>query len=247
MNVVLGAGGSPKSEPNQVQQADETCSALFHQVIEMELNARISDQPAPRPAWAGIVFKPLPPACASDAKRSVRAKRWCCPVSYLLFFSFFLSCSDGWSERVGGNEHACSHTSTAGHWNEAEVPSGCQPGTSDRGALSDRRARAHSVGGHLVKGLGEVLDVLRSDACHADAAILGHVDVVLVAHAVHLLHGDARVAEHADLVGHVLPVARRARLVEVALEKLTHLDDAVRHLLALAVPLGLELGVLENS
>lgn len=94
---------------------------------------------------------------------------------------------------------------------------------------------------------GEVLDVAGGDTSHGDTAVVGHVDVVLLAHLKNLLLGDARVAEHTNLGGNVAPVAGRSLLLEVSLEEVTHLDDAVSHALALIAPLGLELGVAEDG
>jgi hypothetical protein len=75
--------------------------------------------------------------------------------------------------------------------------------------------------------VGEVADVLGGDSGHGDTAVLGHVDVELVLHAANLLRGHAREAEHADLVGDVVPVPDRALLGEVVLEHGPHGDDAV--------------------
>lgn len=97
-------------------------------------------------------------------------------------------------------------------------------------------------------GLGEVLDVLGRDTGDRDTAILGEVDVVLVLHLLDLLGGQASVAEHADLVGDVVPVELGLVVVdEVALELGAHGDDAIGHQLDLLEPLGIQLGGVEDS
>lgn len=97
-------------------------------------------------------------------------------------------------------------------------------------------------------GLGEVLDVLGRDTGDRDTAILGEVDVVLVLHLLNLLGGQAGVAEHADLVGDVVPVALGLVVVDkMVLELGAHGDDAVGHQLDLLEPLGVQLGGVEDS
>lgn len=70
---------------------------------------------------------------------------------------------------------------------------------------------------------------------------------MLLGELVHLLGAQASVGEHANLVGDVGPVVLGAELLEVGLEQGAHLDDAVSHVLDLAEPLLVELGVLEDG
>ena len=53
------------------------------------------------------------------------------------------------------------------------------------------------VAHHVVDGLGDVLDVLRGDAGHGDAAIVQHVHVVLLDHLRALLRAETGEGEHA--------------------------------------------------
>ena len=55
-------------------------------------------------------------------------------------------------------------------------------------------------------GFGQVSDVLACDSGNGDSAVSGQVDVEVVLELVDLLRGEARVAEHSDLVSDVAPV-----------------------------------------
>ncbi len=85
-------------------------------------------------------------------------------------------------------------------------------------------------------GVGNVLNVGRSDSGHGDAAVQGEVDVKVGLHAGHLLLGESAVAEHADLRRNVAPIATRTLADQVVTQQLTHPDDPVSHPLALAPP-----------
>mmetsp|Transcript_39769 Transcript_39769/g.71393 ORF Transcript_39769/g.71393 Transcript_39769/m.71393 type:complete len:241 (+) Transcript_39769:491-1213(+) len=98
-------------------------------------------------------------------------------------------------------------------------------------------------GGH---SLGEALHVLAVDAGHGDAAVAGHVDGVLRRELVHILGVHSGEAEHADLVGDVVPGTRGARGLQRLAQALAHGDDAVRHRLHLAVPLLLQRRVAQD-
>ena len=95
--------------------------------------------------------------------------------------------------------------------------------------------------------LSHILDIMRVEAGHADAAILGHVDVPLVAEGGDLGLGQPGEAEHADLAGDVGPGARGVEFLEVVAQGLAHLDDAAAHGAEVAFPLAEEGGVVEDA
>lgn len=101
--------------------------------------------------------------------------------------------------------------------------------------------------GDLSHRLGEVLDGGGGDTSHGDATVAGHVNVVLGGELVALLGGESRVAEHADLLGDVGPVASGAGGLEVVNEEVAHLDDSIGHDLNVLAPLGGEVGVSEDG
>lgn len=90
----------------------------------------------------------------------------------------------------------------------------------------------------LIYGLGDVVDVFRVQPGHADAAVLGHVDVGVLADLQDLGLGQAREAEHADLVGDVVPGARGAELLQLGPQRRAHADDAPGHRAQVVLPLG---------
>mmetsp|Transcript_5542 Transcript_5542/g.14167 ORF Transcript_5542/g.14167 Transcript_5542/m.14167 type:complete len:234 (-) Transcript_5542:760-1461(-) len=99
----------------------------------------------------------------------------------------------------------------------------------------------------LVNGRSDVPDIGVSDARHRDAPVVGDVDGVLRAQPKDLLLSHARVAEHADLVCHVVPRALRAKSLELGAQRLAHRDDSVCHALALGAPLGREALIAEDA
>lgn len=99
----------------------------------------------------------------------------------------------------------------------------------------------------LVNGLGKVLDIPRVETSHADAAVLGHVDVGVLAQLQDLGLAETGEAEHADLVGDVVPGARGAELLELGTQDLAHLDDAAGHGAQVVLPLGEQGGVVEDG
>lgn len=109
-----------------------------------------------------------------------------------------------------------------------------------------RKSLLRSLPDNSVDCFGKVLDVVRVKTRHADAAVLRHVDVVLLAQREDLLFGQTGEREHADLVGDVVPGAGSLELLEFRLESLTHLDDAAGHGAQVAFPLGEELLVVED-
>lgn len=92
-----------------------------------------------------------------------------------------------------------------------------------------------------MNGLGQVVDIAGGDTGNRDAAIPGEVDVVVLDEPVNLGGGEAGVAEHANLVGHVVPALLAAQLLQAGAELLPHADDAVGHQLDLLIPLGAQL------
>ena len=68
-------------------------------------------------------------------------------------------------------------------------------------------------------GLGQPRHRGSRDTGHGDAPVPGHVDVVVLAQLVHLLAGHAGEAEHAYLVGDVLPGERRPRRLELGAQR----------------------------
>lgn len=92
-----------------------------------------------------------------------------------------------------------------------------------------------------------MVDVLAGDARDGDTAILGQVDGVVLGDLLDLLGLEAGVGEHADLVGDVGPVVLGAELLKLLTEELAHGDDAVSHALDLALPLLVELRVVEDG
>jgi hypothetical protein len=103
-----------------------------------------------------------------------------------------------------------------------------------------------SLPDNRIDRLGEVLDVLGVQASHADTAVLGHVDVVLLAESQDLRLGQASEREHADLVGDVVPRAGSLQLLEVVAQCRAHLDDTAGHGAQVALPLGEQLLVVED-
>jgi len=87
-----------------------------------------------------------------------------------------------------------------------------------------------------VDGFGEVVHVGGGDTGHRDAPVLGEVDVVLLGELVNLRGGEPGEAEHADLVGDVIPALLAAELLKAGTELHPHGDNAVSHQLDLLVP-----------
>jgi hypothetical protein len=97
-----------------------------------------------------------------------------------------------------------------------------------------------------VNSLGKVLDIVSVQTRHADASVLRHVDVVLLAQRKDLVLGETSEREHADLIGNVVPCAGSLELLELRLQRLAHLDNATGHGAEIAFPLSEELLVVEN-
>ena len=69
---------------------------------------------------------------------------------------------------------------------------------------------------------------------------------MLLAELLHLLRLQAGVGEHANLVGDVRPVVLGAKLLEVVTESRAHGNNAISHLLNLALPLLVKSRVVED-
>lgn len=119
-------------------------------------------------------------------------------------------------------------------------------------------------GDGLVDGRGHVVDVLGGQTAHVDATAGHHVDVFLLHHEFHLFRcvkhrktpvgfrgvgGSARAglrrrsltvepceAEHADLVGDVVPGSRRPQALELFLQLSPHQQHSVSHGLHVVLP-----------
>lgn len=99
-----------------------------------------------------------------------------------------------------------------------------------------------------MNGLGRVHDIARVQAGHADAAILRHVDVRILAQLQDLGLGQAGEAEHADLVRDVLPRVRAAvEFLEQGAQRGAHVLDAAAHGAQVVLPLGEEGRVVEDG
>lgn len=99
----------------------------------------------------------------------------------------------------------------------------------------------------VVQSLGKIVDVGRVQASHTDPAVLGHVDVPLLANCQNLRLRDAREREHADLARDVVPVTRGPESVELILEGLPHGHDATGHSVQVLFPLCEQCWVVEHD
>lgn len=93
---------------------------------------------------------------------------------------------------------------------------------------------------------GNLLNVTSSDTSNRDTSVHGTVDRVLLGQSGNLLGLEAGVGKHTDLGGDVIPVVLGTKFLEVALQKRTHSDNAVRHSLDLGEPLLVEGSVVQN-
>ena len=109
-------------------------------------------------------------------------------------------------------------------------------------------ATYYSVSPHgLVHGLGHILHISPVEAGHANAAVLGHVDMSVLPDLQHLLLVQAREAEHADLVRDVPPAAFLAvQFLQLPAQHRSHLLDPAAHGAEVVFPLGEERGLVEH-
>eukprot|EP00964_Phaeocystis_antarctica_P056163 scaffold33106_cov70-Phaeocystis_antarctica.AAC.2 len=108
----------------------------------------------------------------------------------------------------------------------------------------------HYIVPNRVDGACDKRHIVRLHPRHAHAAIAREVHVEVGAHRVDLRRRQPRVREHADLRGHVRPVAAigrgRADSAQLVGEHLAHALHAARHRAQLAAPLLVERGVAEH-
>lgn len=93
---------------------------------------------------------------------------------------------------------------------------------------------------------GQIAHILRGNARHRNTAVLREVNAELLRQTLALLLIHARETEHADLVGNVRPVARRAQLLQVVAQRGAHGDDTIGHQLHVTEPLLAERFVAQN-
>ncbi|KAI6769329.1 hypothetical protein HG531_010433 [Fusarium graminearum] len=99
----------------------------------------------------------------------------------------------------------------------------------------------------MQSSLCKVLNVVFVETSHADTTVLGHVDVEFFSKLKYLLLAQASEAEHADLVGDVVPGTRGLELFKLGSEDVAHADDAARHGAQVLFPLSEEVAIVENS
>src|SRR5262245_32334988 len=88
-----------------------------------------------------------------------------------------------------------------------------------------------------------VVDVLAIERGDADTAALDGIDRVLLAHAQHLILGQAGIGEHAALAQDEAPVGAGYAALDAIDQGLAHQLDAVAHGAQLLVPELLQLGI----
>ena len=87
-----------------------------------------------------------------------------------------------------------------------------------------------------MESVGQIRHVRIVDTGDAHAAILGHVDVELVLHAIDLSLSETTVGEHANLAGDVAPILGATSLLQVLNESLAHQVHAIGHTLHILLP-----------
>ena len=101
--------------------------------------------------------------------------------------------------------------------------------------------------GDLVECIGYVVEVARVEASDGDAAIHGHVDGVLLSELINLVFVEAGEGEHADLVGHVLPVVLVAERLQFVDKARSHGSHASGHIFQILMPHGGQLRVAQDD
>mgnify|MGYP001810630055 CR=1 FL=1 len=94
--------------------------------------------------------------------------------------------------------------------------------------------------------MGQVGVVFRWHARHWNATVLGQIDRELFGQPFHLLLIETREAEHADLIGDVLPVVTRALFLQIVYERFSHRDDAIGHGFDLSQPQRSQIGRVKH-
>mmetsp|Transcript_128273 Transcript_128273/g.251272 ORF Transcript_128273/g.251272 Transcript_128273/m.251272 type:complete len:451 (-) Transcript_128273:18-1370(-) len=115
--------------------------------------------------------------------------------------------------------------------------------------MGNRRLRSASgaCADHLVHAIDHVLHVALVQTSEGDPPGLEQVDVVLADEPLALGLREARIGEHPDLVGDVVPRARGALLLEALPQHAADLEDSVRHALELGLPRREARGVTEDA
>ena len=90
------------------------------------------------------------------------------------------------------------------------------------------------------------MDVALIETRQRDPSRFQQIDLVLGDQALALSRGHAREGEHADLVGDVVPRARRPLILQAFPQDGSHLQDAVGHGLELHLPLSEALGFTQH-
>lgn len=99
----------------------------------------------------------------------------------------------------------------------------------------------------LVYGLRHIIHIAAIQPGHADAAVLGHVDMGVRAEPQDLGLAQPREAEHADLIRDVAPAALAAvQLLQLAPQRRTHILDPSAHGAQVGLPFGEQLLVVQH-
>lgn len=99
--------------------------------------------------------------------------------------------------------------------------------------------------GDSVNGLAHVLHVAGREAGHTDSSILGQVDTVLLHQPLTLILVQAGEAEHANLIGDVLPRSATPLRLEHIAQLSSHGDDSLGHLAHVLQPLSSQSGIVQ--
>lgn len=119
---------------------------------------------------------------------------------------------------------------------------------------------------YIVHRVGKIVQVMRVQPGHGDSSILSlrkqlvsinqlsasgsrthHIHVPLLPQRHHLLFSQSGEREHANLVCDMIPCSWSAFGLEARTQALTHLDDAAAHRAQILLPLGKELGIIQND
>ena len=110
-----------------------------------------------------------------------------------------------------------------------------------------RRPALRRLANSLVHGLGHIFHVARVQARHTDPPILGAVDVCILSDLQDLFFRQAGEAEHADLVGDMLPTAFLAvQLLQLRPQRSPHINDPAGHRPEVGFPLLEQRRVVEH-
>lgn len=99
----------------------------------------------------------------------------------------------------------------------------------------------------ILDAVSDVVDVLGCDTADGDAAVLGHVDAMLLNHGFALLDRESREGEHTDLRSDVRPVTLNLLLFQSAAESSAHVVHSLADNYELIEPLLAHLWVVEDG